>query len=102
MLVCAPEADEVLLETMYLSIDPAMRSWMSEGPGYQTPVALGEVMLESQELTADALRATDCVLIVTNHPGYNWDWVVRSSPLVVDTRNATKGIPVNGHTLFKL
>jgi NADPH-dependent curcumin reductase len=42
--VRAPAADEVLLETMYLSIDPAMRSWMSEGPGYQTPVALGEVM----------------------------------------------------------
>lgn len=33
-----PDIDEVLLETMYLSIDPAMRSWMSG------PVALGEVM----------------------------------------------------------
>jgi NADPH-dependent curcumin reductase len=42
--VRAPDADEVLLKTMYLSIDPAMRSWMSEGPGYQTQVALGEVM----------------------------------------------------------
>ena len=40
-----PPADgEVLVETMYLSIDPAMRSWMSENPGYQKPVALGEVM----------------------------------------------------------
>jgi len=39
-----PGADEVLLETMYLSIDPAMRSWMTENPGYQKPVALGEVM----------------------------------------------------------
>ena len=33
-----PDADEVLLETMYLSIDPAMRSWMSGS------LALGEVM----------------------------------------------------------
>jgi NADPH-dependent curcumin reductase CurA len=33
-----PEAGEVLLETMYLSIDPAMRSWMS------TTVPLGAVM----------------------------------------------------------
>jgi NADPH-dependent curcumin reductase CurA len=33
-----PDKDEVLLETMYLSIDPAMRSWMSG------PVALGQVM----------------------------------------------------------
>jgi NADPH-dependent curcumin reductase len=34
----APEADEVLLETTYLSIDPAMRSWMSDA------VPLGTVM----------------------------------------------------------
>jgi hypothetical protein len=33
-----PAADEVLLETIYLSIDPAMRSWMSEA------VPLGAVM----------------------------------------------------------
>ena len=42
--VRSPDADEVLLETLYLSIDPAMRSWMTENPGYQKPVALGEVM----------------------------------------------------------
>jgi NADPH-dependent curcumin reductase CurA len=42
--VRAPEADEVLLETIFLSIDPAMRSWMSEGPGNQSAVALGAVM----------------------------------------------------------
>ena len=39
-----PDRGEVLLETVYLSIDPAMRSWMSEGPGYQQSVLLGEVM----------------------------------------------------------
>jgi NADPH-dependent curcumin reductase CurA len=36
--VRAPATDEVLLETIFLSIDPAMRSWMMEA------VALGEVM----------------------------------------------------------
>ena len=39
-----PGTGEVLLETVYLSIDPAMRSWMSEGPGYQPGIPLGEVM----------------------------------------------------------
>ncbi|MBI3918758.1 MAG: NADP-dependent oxidoreductase [Betaproteobacteria bacterium] len=39
-----PGPGEVLLETVYLSIDPAMRSWMSEGTGYQPSVPLGEVM----------------------------------------------------------
>ena len=33
-----PAADEVLLETIFLSIDPAMRSWM------RAAVPLGEVM----------------------------------------------------------
>jgi NADPH-dependent curcumin reductase CurA len=40
----APAAGEVLLETVYLSIDPAMRSWMSEGSGYQQSIPLGEPM----------------------------------------------------------
>jgi hypothetical protein len=40
----APAPGEVLLETVYLSIDPAMRSWMSEGTGYQQGIPLGEVM----------------------------------------------------------
>ena len=40
-----PGPEEVLLETLYLSIDPAMRGWMSEGgTSYHKPVALGEVM----------------------------------------------------------
>ena len=39
-----PAQDEVLLETVYLSIDPAMRSWMSEKPGYQRSMPLGDVM----------------------------------------------------------
>lgn len=40
----APAAGEVLLESLYLSIDPVMRSWMSEGRGYQQGIPLGEVM----------------------------------------------------------
>ena len=39
-----PGPGEVLLKTIYLSIDPVMRSWMSERPGYQQSIPLGEVM----------------------------------------------------------
>jgi len=42
--VRGPGAGDVLLETIYLSIDPAMRSWMSEGTGYQQSIPLGEPM----------------------------------------------------------
>lgn len=38
------EAGELLVETMYISIDPAMRSWISDSPGYRHGVAIGDVM----------------------------------------------------------
>jgi UDP-N-acetyl-D-glucosamine dehydrogenase len=34
----------------------------------------------------------DCVLIVTDHSDYDYPRIVRDSQLVVDTRNATRGI----------
>jgi UDP-N-acetyl-D-glucosamine dehydrogenase len=34
----------------------------------------------------------DCVLIVTDHSDYDYEKIVRESQLVVDTRNATRGI----------
>ena len=34
----------------------------------------------------------DCVLIVTDHSDYDYQRIVRESQLVVDTRNATRGI----------
>jgi UDP-N-acetyl-D-glucosamine dehydrogenase len=34
----------------------------------------------------------DCVLIVTDHSDYDYERIVRESRLVVDTRNATRGI----------
>jgi len=40
----APGPDEVALETLYVSVDPAMRVWLGEAPGYVTPVKPGEVM----------------------------------------------------------
>ena len=35
---------EVLVKNLYLSIDPAMRSWMNEGKSYLNPIAIGSVM----------------------------------------------------------
>ncbi len=39
-----PGPGEVLLETMFISIDPAMRVWISENPGYVARIEIGEVM----------------------------------------------------------
>ncbi|HAT32983.1 MAG TPA: NADP-dependent oxidoreductase, partial [Janthinobacterium sp.] len=35
---------QILVKTLYLSLDPAMRGWMNEGKSYIRPVAIGEVM----------------------------------------------------------
>jgi UDP-N-acetyl-D-glucosamine dehydrogenase len=34
----------------------------------------------------------DCIVIVTNHSDYDYPGIVAQAQLVVDTRNATKGI----------
>jgi len=39
-----PGDNEVLVKTLYLSLDPAMRGWMNEGKSYIPPVQIGEVM----------------------------------------------------------
>ena len=35
---------EVLVRTVYLSLDPTNRTWMNDSEGYLPPVGLGEVM----------------------------------------------------------
>jgi NADPH-dependent curcumin reductase CurA len=39
-----PGDGELLVETMYISIDPAMRSWIGEGPAYTRRIEIGEPM----------------------------------------------------------
>ena len=38
------EDGQILVKTLFLSLDPAMRGWMNEGKSYIAPVGLGEVM----------------------------------------------------------
>jgi UDP-N-acetyl-D-glucosamine dehydrogenase len=40
----------------------------------------------------ECLEQFDCVLIVTDHSDYDFEDIVKRSQLVVDTRNATKGM----------
>jgi NADPH-dependent curcumin reductase CurA len=42
--VAQPGPGGVLVKTLYLSLDPAMRGWMNEGKSYIPPVGIGEVM----------------------------------------------------------
>ena len=42
--VTEPAANGIVVKTLSLSLDPAMRGWMNEGKSYIPPVGIGEVM----------------------------------------------------------
>jgi UDP-N-acetyl-D-glucosamine dehydrogenase len=42
----------------------------------------------SQELTAERVQQSDCVIITTNHTTFDIGWIVDNARLVVDLRNA--------------
>jgi UDP-N-acetyl-D-glucosamine dehydrogenase len=51
--------------------------------------------MRSVDLTPDRLASYDCVLIATDHSSYDYDSIVRSAKLVVDSRNATRRVTHN-------
>ncbi len=101
-----PGDGEVLLRAVYLSLDPAMRGWISETPNYRDPVPVGEVM---PGFTVSEVAAS-------NHPDYavgelvaaraGWrDWAVSDGSTIdrkVDPAIApmTTALHVLGHTGF--
>jgi len=57
--VPALEDGQVLLRTLYLSLDPYMRGRMSDAPSYAAPVAVGAVMVGGTVAQVVASRRTD-------------------------------------------
>jgi len=47
---------------------------------------------KSIKLSEEVVEKYDCTVIITNHSEYDYEWIVKNSKLVVDTRNATKNI----------
>ncbi|NUU66398.1 NADP-dependent oxidoreductase [Enterobacteriaceae bacterium BIT-l23] len=65
-----PGQGEVLLRTVWLSLDPYMRGRMSDAPSYAPPVQLGEPMP----------GGTVCRVVTSHHPDYQaGDWVLSYS-----------------------
>jgi len=51
----------------------------------------GGVELRTESITPSSLAEADCVAILTDHQVVDYDMVLRSSRLIVDTRNAIAG-----------
>ncbi len=48
--------------------------------------------LNSVSYSSEALSKVDAVVITTDHTQYDWQEIAEYSPLIIDTRNATKGV----------
>ncbi len=48
--------------------------------------------MESQPLTQQYLAQQDCVVLVTDHSVYDMQWIADHSPVLVDTRGATRDL----------
>jgi len=65
--VPSPEDGQLLLRTVYLSLDPYMRGRMSAGPSYAPPMEVGDVMV----------GGTVCRVVKSRHSDYQeGDWVL--------------------------
>jgi len=58
--VPAPGEGQILLRTVWLSLDPYMRGRMDDGPSYSAPVPIGGVME----------GGTVCEVVASNNPGF--------------------------------
>jgi len=69
-IVEAPVPDasngQVLVRNIYLSVDPAMRGWVSTVANYSEPIPLGAVMRSLAVGRVEASRSSDL------HPGESW------------------------------
>lgn len=57
-------------------------------------IEVGVQEYRSQPLSSDRLSDADCVVIVTDHSSIDYEFVVKNSRSVFDTRNATKHLQV--------
>lgn len=57
---------------------------------------------KSAKLTAQLLKQSDLVVIVTDHSDYDYQWIVDNSKLIFDTRNATKNVKTGRKKIVKL
>jgi UDP-N-acetyl-D-glucosamine dehydrogenase len=59
---------------------------------YVPSIVIGDCQLKAVSVSDEILAAADCVVILTDHPDFDYARAARLAPLVVDARNATWGL----------
>ena len=55
-------------------------------------IVLGGQAFSSETMSASLLKATDCVLILTDHQDFDYQEILEHASLIVDTRGAMRGL----------
>ncbi|AUB81870.1 zinc-binding dehydrogenase [Candidatus Thiodictyon syntrophicum] len=99
-----PEPGQVLLRTLYLSLDPYMRGRMSDAPSYAPPVAIGDPMVGGTVSRVEVSRHGDYTVgdLVLGYTGWQ-DYALPAGPdrlgLLVGTL-LRKRIKMQGFIVF--
>lgn len=59
---------------------------------YIPTLTLKETTLAAVPLDDEHVQGADCVVIITDHSAFNYNYLARTASLVIDTRNAIAGI----------
>jgi len=65
------------------------------------PMRKHKIEMKSVDLTPAVVKGFDCVVIVTDHAAVDYKVIADSAKLVVDTRNALKGMHNRGARVVK-
>jgi NADPH-dependent curcumin reductase CurA len=104
----APGDGEVLVKVLQISLDPAMRGWMSDKPSYLPPVELGAVMRAGTagvvvESNSDKLAAGDHVvgtLGVQEQAVVPADWLTKVDTDMAPLQTFLGGLGMPGLTAY--
>lgn len=58
--------------------------------------------MKSIELNEEEIKKADCVLILTDHSDFDYQWIVNQASIVVDARNATKAVKEGQEKIIKI
>src|SRR3954447_22046462 len=104
-----PGPGEALVRTRFISIDPTIRTWMDDAPGYLPPIGIGEVVraggiAEVVSSNSDRYSEGDLLFGMTGWPDYGIvDEGESSMPAIpegVDPKAALSVFGVTGMTAY--
>lgn len=91
-----PGSGEILVRTIYLSVDPAQRGWASSEANYSTPVAIGAVM---RALAVGVVLRSNDTSVREGEFLYGWfgwqDYAVVTASAIV--ARADQPVPLSAH-----